>query len=54
MIAALSVQEYKNGNILGDREIAHLMIALLMGGQHTSASTGAWILLHLADCPDIV
>ncbi|KAG8695889.1 Lanosterol 14-alpha-demethylase, partial [Ceratobasidium sp. 423] len=54
MISALSLREYKDGSPLGDREIAHLMIALLMAGQHTSSSTGSWALLHLADRPDVV
>ncbi|CAE6447119.1 unnamed protein product [Rhizoctonia solani] len=54
MISALASKEYKDGSPLGDREIAHLMIALLMAGQHTSSSTGSWALLHLADRPDVV
>ncbi|KAL5639806.1 hypothetical protein ACGC1H_006398 [Rhizoctonia solani] len=53
MISALASREYKDGSPLGDREIAHLMIALLMAGQHTSSSTGSWALLHLADRPDV-
>src|ERR1700731_3415191 len=36
-----------------DHEVAHLMIALLMAGQHTSSATGSWILLHLANRQDI-
>ncbi|PAV16228.1 lanosterol 14-alpha-demethylase [Pyrrhoderma noxium] len=53
MIAALMQQRYKNGRELGEREIAHIMIALLMAGQHTSSSTGTWTLLHLAEHPDV-
>jgi sterol 14-demethylase len=53
MLAALTQQSYKNGRPLGEREIAHIMIALLMAGQHTSSATSAWALLHLADRPDI-
>ncbi|CAE6399322.1 unnamed protein product [Rhizoctonia solani] len=53
MISALASKEYKDGSPLGDREIAHLMIALLMAGQHTSSSTGSWALLHLANRPDV-
>ena len=53
MIAALMQQRYKDGRELSDREIAHIMIALLMAGQHTSSSTGTWTLLHLADNPDV-
>ncbi|KAK2462973.1 hypothetical protein APHAL10511_005025 [Amanita phalloides] len=48
MIAALMQQEYRNGVPLKDHEIAHIMIALLMAGQHTSSSSGSWALLHLA------
>ena len=53
MIEALIHQRYKNGRELGDREIAHIMIALLMAGQHTSSSTTAWAILHLADDVDV-
>ncbi|KAG8795622.1 Lanosterol 14-alpha-demethylase [Ceratobasidium sp. 428] len=53
MISALLSQEYKDGRSLGNHETAHLMIALLMAGQHTSSSTSSWALLHLADSPDI-
>lgn len=45
---------YKNGNPIPDVEIAHMMIALLMAGQHSSSSTSAWILLRLATRPDIL
>lgn len=54
MISALQNQVYKDGRPLSDREVAHTMIALLMAGQHTSAATGSWCLLHLADRPDVV
>ncbi|EUC64781.1 lanosterol 14-alpha-demethylase, partial [Rhizoctonia solani AG-3 Rhs1AP] len=53
MIAALLNQSYKDGRALSDREVAHIMIALLMAGQHTSSATSSWTLLHLADRPDI-
>lgn len=53
MLAALMDQKYKNGRTLSDREIAHIMIALLMAGQHTSSATSAWALLHLAARPEI-
>jgi sterol 14-demethylase len=45
---------YKNGKPIPDEEIAHMMIALLMAGQHSSSSTAAWIVLRLATCPEIV
>ncbi|EPQ54358.1 cytochrome P450 [Gloeophyllum trabeum ATCC 11539] len=53
MMAALMNQKYRNGRPLADHEIAHIMIALLMAGQHTSSATGSWTLLHLAANPDI-
>ncbi|KAF5327652.1 hypothetical protein D9619_004793 [Psilocybe cf. subviscida] len=53
MIASLMQQKYRNGRLLNDREIAHIMIALLMAGQHTSSATGSWALLHIAANPAI-
>ncbi|KAF9071065.1 cytochrome P450 [Rhodocollybia butyracea] len=53
MIAALLDQKYRSGRPLKDHEIAHIMIALLMAGQHTSSATGSWALLHLADRQDV-
>ncbi|ODV62435.1 sterol 14-demethylase [Ascoidea rubescens DSM 1968] len=44
---------YKDGKKMTDQEIAHLLIGVLMGGQHTSAATSAWFLLHLADQPEL-
>ncbi|KAK9462741.1 cytochrome P450 [Lipomyces oligophaga] len=38
---------YKDGVRMTDREIANLQIGILMGGQHTSAATSTWALLHL-------
>ena len=53
MIAALMQQKYRSGRPLTDKEIAHIMIAILMAGQHTSSATGSWALLHLAANPDV-
>lgn len=44
---------YKDGTPVPDKEVAHIMIALLMAGQHSSSSTSSWILLRLATRPDI-
>lgn len=44
---------YKDGTPVPDREVAHMMIALLMAGQHSSSSTISWITLRLATRPDI-
>lgn len=45
---------YKDGNTLSDMEIAHLMITLLMAGQHTSAGISSWAMLQLAAHPEIM
>ncbi|PYH60226.1 cytochrome P450 [Aspergillus niger CBS 101883] len=45
---------YKDGTPVPDEEIAHMMIALLMAGQHSSSSTASWIVLHLARNPQIM
>ncbi|KAL7269579.1 Lanosterol 14-alpha-demethylase [Rhizina undulata] len=54
MIWNLTNKTYKDGRKVSDKEIAHMMIALLMAGQHTSMATITWILLHLASKPEIV
>ncbi|KAK4223426.1 cytochrome P450 51 [Podospora fimiseda] len=45
---------YKDGTTLSDQDIAHLMIALLMAGQHSSSAAGEWIMLRLASQPEVV
>lgn len=45
---------YKNGNKLPDKEIAHIMITLLMAGQHSSSSISSWILVRLAAHPEMM
>ena len=45
---------YKNGTPVPEKEVAHMMIALLMAGQHSSSATSAWTILRLATRPDIV
>lgn len=45
---------YKNGVKVPDHEVAHMMIALLMAGQHSSSSTSSWIMVRLASRPDIM
>lgn len=44
---------YKSGQPVPDKEIAHMMITMLLGGQHSSASASAWIILRLASHPEI-
>ncbi|GAA5871739.1 hypothetical protein JCM16303_000850 [Sporobolomyces ruberrimus] len=53
MLTALQNQSYRNGEPLTDKQIAHIMIALLMAGQHTSAATGAWAILRLGENQDL-
>ena len=40
--------QYRSGRGLTDEEIAGMLIAMLMAGQHTSSTTSAWLLLFLA------
>ncbi|KAI9759440.1 MAG: Sterol 14-alpha demethylase [Chaenotheca gracillima] len=54
MIWNLMGSTYKNGVQVPDKEIANMMIALLMAGQHSSSSTSSWILLRLASRPDVM
>ena len=53
MIWNLMNCQYKDGRPVPDKEIAHMMICLLMAGQHTSSSASSWMILHLASRPDI-
>lgn len=53
MIWNLMDCKYKNGQSIPDHEVAHMMIALLMAGQHSSSSTSSWIVLRLAQNPQI-
>ncbi|KAJ7455210.1 lanosterol 14-alpha-demethylase [Mycena galericulata] len=53
MISSLLDQQYRGGAKLKDHEVAHIMIALLMAGQHTSSATLAWTMLHLASRTDV-
>ncbi|KAG9234414.1 14-alpha sterol demethylase Cyp51A [Amylocarpus encephaloides] len=53
MISNLMRCTYKDGNPIPDKEIANIMITLLMAGQHSSSSSGSWIMLRLASRPDI-
>ena len=54
MICNLMKFRYKNGTAVPDHEVAHMMIALLMAGQHSSSSTISWIVLRLAANPHVV
>ena len=54
IMSQLMRSTYKNGVQVPDMEIAHMMIALLMAGQHSSSSSSSWIMLRLASRPDIM
>jgi sterol 14-demethylase len=54
MIWHLMESEYKGGVPVPDKEIAHMMIALLMAGQHSSSSSSSWMMLRLAENPQII
>eukprot|EP00842_Homolaphlyctis_polyrhiza_P006957 jgi/Hompol1/850/HPOL_004254-RA len=54
ILQTLMESRYRDGTALSDDAVAHLMIATLMGGQHTSSTTISWILFELARRPDIV
>lgn len=51
--ALLKNSVYKDGTRMTDDEISHLMIGVLMGGQHTSSATSSWFLLHLGERPEL-
>ena len=53
MLWTLMEAKYKDGSTLTDAQVASLMIALLMGGQHSTSATGSWIMLYLADEPKV-
>jgi len=52
-MAALCGQKYKDGRTVTDREVAHILTALLMAGQHTSALSAAWTLMYIANDPTV-
>lgn len=54
MIWHLMDCKYKDGTPVPEHEIAGIMIALLMAGQHSSSSTIAWIILRLASKPELI
>ncbi|KAK1658903.1 14-alpha sterol demethylase Cyp51A [Colletotrichum godetiae] len=53
MLWNLMKSNYKDGTPVPDKEVACMMITLLMGGQHSSSSASAWIMLRLAAHPEI-
>ncbi|KAJ3154064.1 Lanosterol 14-alpha-demethylase [Geranomyces michiganensis] len=45
---------YRDGTKMSDEAVAHMMIALLMAGQHTSSTSTSWIIFELARDPATV
>ncbi|KAF5586217.1 cytochrome P450 monooxygenase family 51 (sterol 14-demethylase) [Fusarium pseudoanthophilum] len=54
MVWTLMNAKYKDGEDLPDHHAARMLIAILMGGQHNTAASGAWLLLNLAHKPHLV
>jgi sterol 14-demethylase len=54
LLQALMDSNYKDGSPVPDKHIAGMLIAVLFGGQHTSATTTSWTLLELAARPDLI
>jgi sterol 14-demethylase len=54
LIRHLMASVYKDGTPVPDKEIAHMMIAMLMAGQHSSSSTSSWMMLNLAAHPEVI
>lgn len=54
MLWNLMTSVYKDGTPVPDTETAHLMIGLLMAGQHSASVASSWIMLHLAAQPEIL
>lgn len=54
ILQTLMTSVYKNNEPMTDSAIAHLMIAVLMGGQHTSSTTTSWILFETSRCPEVM
>ncbi|KAI8138920.1 lanosterol 14-alpha demethylase [Fennellomyces sp. T-0311] len=54
LLQALMDATYKDGSSVPDKHIAGMMIAVLFGGQHTSATTSAWTILELANQPELI
>jgi len=52
-MAALCGQKYKDGRTVTDREVAHILTALLMAGQHTSSLSATWTVMYIANNPAV-
>ncbi|KAJ3283444.1 Lanosterol 14-alpha-demethylase [Borealophlyctis nickersoniae] len=52
VLQSLMDSTYRDGSKMSDEAIAHMMIAALMAGQHTSSTTVSWIIFQLANNPE--
>ncbi|KND04343.1 uncharacterized protein SPPG_00074 [Spizellomyces punctatus DAOM BR117] len=54
VLQSLMDSEYRDGSKMSDQAIAHMMIAALMAGQHTSSTTVSWVIFELANNPHVI
>ncbi len=50
-LQVLIESKYKDGSPLSIAEVTGILMAVLLGGQHTSNVTGAWLVMHLLNEP---
>jgi sterol 14-demethylase len=50
-LQVLIESKYKDGSDLTISEVTGILMAVLLGGQHTSNVTGAWLMMHLLNEP---
>ncbi|KAI9028573.1 cytochrome P450 [Hyaloraphidium curvatum] len=53
MLSHLMDAKYKSGEHMSETAVACFMIAILMAGSHTSSATSVWMLMHIAQNPEI-
>ena len=51
-LQVLIESKYKDGSPLSIAEVTGILMAVLLGGQHTSNVTGAWLVMHLLHEPE--
>ena len=54
LIFSLIDAPYKDGTTITDQDISHLLIGLLLAGQHSTSSTSSWIMTWLACYPELI
>jgi sterol 14-demethylase len=53
LMSTLMSSIYKDGTPVPDKEVAHMMTAMMVAGHHSSASVVSWMMLRLATRPDL-